>query len=138
MIEDELFDRGLTVRREIWGRDGADGQVNSTRLLNDKMQEIVTRWCFGDIWSRDELPRRIRSMITVAMLITLGKSHELGIHMRGALANGVTDEELREICLHAVVYCGIPAANEGLRTLDAVLTEEAPQSTLLEPAPRTP
>jgi 4-carboxymuconolactone decarboxylase len=136
MIEDELFERGLAVRREVWGVAGADAQIDGASHLTEKMQELVTRWCFGDIWSRDGLARRTRSMITVSMLLALGRNHELGIHMRGALANGVTDEELREICLHAVPYCGIPAANEGLRTLAAVLADERPDSSLLEPAAR--
>jgi 4-carboxymuconolactone decarboxylase len=136
---DEPFEAGLQVRREMFGKAGADDQVFSTTAMNDKMQEIVTRWCFGDVWEREELPRRIRSMITVAMMIALGKEVELGIHIRGALANGVTDVELREIALHSLLYCGIPAANEGLRTLQAVLSEVDPESELLGPAaPNSP
>lgn len=134
MIRDELYEQGLGVRREMFGSAGAEEQTESTRGINDKMQEIVTRWCFGDIWSRPELDRRTRSMITVAMMIALGREWELNIHMRGALANGVTEEELREISLHAVLYTGIPAANEGLRTLDSILAAERPDSTLLQPA----
>lgn len=137
MIRDDDYDRGLDVRREIFGSAGAEQQTESTTELNDKMQEIVTRWCFGDIWTRDEeLSRRDRSMITVAMLLALGRPHELNIHYRGALANGVTERELRELCLHAVLYCGIPAANEGLRSLEAVLRERDDESPLLQPAAR--
>jgi 4-carboxymuconolactone decarboxylase len=136
MIRDELFDTGLTVRREMFGPPGAEGTVDSTTDLTDKLQEIVTRWCFGDIWEREGLPRNVRSMITVAMLIALGKEIELGIHMRGALANGVTAEELREISLHALLYCGIPAAAEGIRTLDKVLADIDPDAALRAPAQR--
>lgn len=137
MIRDDDYDRGLEVRREIFGSAGAEQQTESTTELNDKMQEIVTRWCFGDIWTRDEeLSRRLRSMITVAMLVALGRAHELSIHLRGALANGVTEHELREICLHAVLYCGIPSANEGLRSLEAILRDGDEQSPLLRPAAR--
>lgn len=135
MLRDELYEQGLDVRREMFGSAGAEQQTESTRGINDKLQEIVTRWCFGDIWSRPELDRRTRSMVTVAMLIALGRELELNIHMRGALANGVTEEELREISLHAVLYAGIPSANEGLRTLDAILVAERPDSELLRPAP---
>lgn len=134
MIRDELYEQGLNVRREMFGSAGAEQQTESTREINDKLQEIVTRWCFGDIWQRGGLDRRTRSMITVAMLVALGREWELKIHTRGALANGVTEEELREISLHAILYCGIPSANEGLRTLDAVLAEERPDSPLLAPA----
>lgn len=134
MLRDELYEHGLGVRREMFGSAGAEQQTEATRGINDKLQEIVTRWCFGDIWSRPELDRRTRSMITVAMLIAMGREWELNIHMRGALANGVTEEELREISLHAILYAGIPAANEGLRTLDAILAAERPDSALLRPA----
>ncbi|HWL45239.1 MAG TPA: carboxymuconolactone decarboxylase family protein [Ilumatobacter sp.] len=134
MLRDELYEQGLDVRREMFGSGGAEQQTENTRAINDKMQEIVTRWCFGDIWSRPELDRRTRSIITVAMLVALGREWELNIHMRGALANGVTEEELREISLHAILYCGIPSANEGLRTLDAVLAAERADSPLLQPA----
>ncbi len=137
MIRDDEYDRGLGVRREIFGSAGAEQQTESTTELSDKMQEIVTRWCFGDIWTRDdELSRRHRSLITVAMLVALGRPHELNIHIRGALANGVTERELREVCLHAVLYCGIPSANEGLRVLEAVLRDRDPESPLLQPAAR--
>jgi 4-carboxymuconolactone decarboxylase len=136
MITDETFGVGLGVRREMFGQGGADDQVYATTELNDKLQEIVTRWCFGDLWSREELSRKMRSMVTVAMLIALGRSHELNIHMRGALANGVTPVELREISLHAILYCGIPAGGEAIRTLDAILTDADPDSNLLKPAAR--
>lgn len=134
MIQDEYFEAGLQLRREMFGQAGADGQVFNTTGLNDKMQEIVTRWCFGDLWQRPELPRKTRSMITVAMLAALGRPQELAIHTRGALANGVTDVELREIALHSILYCGIPAGNEVLRVLDAILTEDGRDSVLREPA----
>lgn len=136
MERDELYERGLVVRREMFGSAGAEVQTESTREINGKLQEIVTRWCFGDIWQREGLDRRTRSMITVAMLVALGREWELKIHTKGALANGVTEEELREISLHALLYCGIPSANEGLRTLDAVLQEERPDSRLFDPAQR--
>lgn len=133
MLEDSTFDSGIELRRRMFGEAGADAQIYATTELNDKLQEIVTRWCFGDLWSREELPLKTRSMITVAMLIALGRSHELNIHIRGALANGVTEVELREIALHAILYCGIPAGNDGIRTLDAIL---APDSPLRTDAPR--
>ncbi|MBB4929577.1 4-carboxymuconolactone decarboxylase [Lipingzhangella halophila] len=123
MIEDELYDAGLRQRRAMFGKAGAEDQVEHTTDLNDKLQEIVTRNCFGDIWQRDGLEVRTRSLITVAMLLALGRSHELRIHINGALANGVSVVELREIMLHSYLYCGIPAAVEGIRTLDEILAQ---------------
>ena len=137
MLEDSTFDAGIELRRQMFGEAGADGQIYSTTELNDKLQEIVTRWCFGDLWVREELPLKVRSMITVAMLIALGRAPELNIHMRGALANGVTDVELREIALHAILYCGIPAGVEGIRTLDTILADVAPESALRKDAARS-
>lgn len=136
MIMDDHFEAGIQLRREMFGQAGTDDQVFATTELNDKLQEIVTRWCFGDLWLRPELPLKARSMVTVAMLAALGRSHELAIHTRGALANGVTDVELREIALHAILYCGIPAGGEALRVLDAVLAEDGGDSVLREPATR--
>ncbi len=136
MIHDSYLDAGLDLRRQMFGEGGAEGQVFNTTELNDKLQEIVTRWCFGDLWLREELSPKTRSLITVAMLIALGKGPELNIHMRGALANGVTEVELREVSLHAILYAGIPAGNEGLRTLEGILKDTKPDSELLAPAAR--
>ncbi|WP_432828636.1 carboxymuconolactone decarboxylase family protein [Dactylosporangium sp. CA-092794] len=137
MLEDSTFDAGIELRRQMFGEAGADGQIYATTELNDKLQEIVTRWCFGEMWVREELPLKTRSMITVAMLLALGRGPELNIHMRGALANGVTDVELREIALHSILYCGIPAGVEGIRTLDGILADVAPGSALREDAARS-
>lgn len=124
MIHDELYDVGLRQRRTMFGPEGAEQQVEHTNDLNDKLQDFVTRVCFGDIWQRDGLSFQERSRITFAMLIAQGKSHELRIHARGALANGVTPEELREVVIHSILYCGIPAAVEGLRAVEEILVEK--------------
>lgn len=123
MIRDDLYDIGLRRRRAMFGPEGAELQVEHTTDLNDKVQDFVTRYCFGDIWQRDGLSVGDRSKVTLAMLIALGKSHELRIHMRGALANDVPVRELRELIVHSILYCGIPAAVEGLRALEDVLEE---------------
>lgn len=123
VIRDDLYDIGLRQRRDMFGQAGAEDQVEHTTDLNDKLQDFVTRYCFGDIWQREGLALTERSKITFAMLIALGKSHELRIHARGALANGVSVHELREVVVHSILYCGIPAAVEGLRALESVLDE---------------
>lgn len=123
MLYDDLYDVGIAQRRHMFGPAGAEGQTEATTDLDDKLQEIVTRICFGDIWQRDGLPIADRSRITVAMLVALGKAHEIRVHLRGALANGVSPVELREIVLHSFLYAGIPAAVEGMRALKEVLAE---------------
>jgi Uncharacterized homolog of gamma-carboxymuconolactone decarboxylase subunit len=124
VIRDELFDKGLQQRRDMFGVAGAEDQIDHTTDLNDKLQDFVTRYCFGDIWQRPGLGLADRSRITLAMLIATGKSHEIRIHLRGALANGVGLLELREIIVHSMLYCGIPAAVEGMRALEDIISEQ--------------
>lgn len=122
--DDALFAAGIAQRRHMFGPEGAEGQVDHTTDVDDKLQDFVTRYCFGDIWQRDGLSIPDRSKITLAMLVAMGKSHEIRIHLRGALANGLTPLELREIMLHAILYCGIPAAVDGMRALIEILEEK--------------
>lgn len=124
VIRDELFDEGLRQRRAMFGPAGAEGQVDHTTDVNDKLQDFVTRYCFGDIWQRPGLGLAERSRITLAMLIATGKSHEIRVHLRGALANGVAVIELREVIVHSMLYCGIPAAVEGMRALEDIIAEK--------------
>lgn len=123
MIRDEKFDAGIALRRTMFGPAGSDVQVDNTTDLNDKLQEFVTRECFGDVWQRDGLTKRERSLVTVAMLIALGRAHETNIHMRGALNNGATVEELREVAIQSILYCGLPAAVDATKTLTAIVEE---------------
>lgn len=123
MIKDNLYDVGLELRRSMFGPAGAEDQVEHTSDLNDKIQEVVTRYCFGDIWQREGLDKKTRSLITLAMLVALGRSHEVRIHLQGGLANGLTEEEIREVMLHSFLYCGIPAAMDGFRAAEEVLSQ---------------
>lgn len=125
MIRDDLlYATGLDQRRAMFGPEGAEDQVEHTDDLNDKLQDYVTRYCFGDIWQRPGLDLQDRSKITLAMLIATGKGHEIRVHLRGALANGLTPLQLRELVVHSLLYCGIPAAVEGMRALTEVLEEQ--------------
>ena len=124
MIHDELYDLGLHLRRDMFGPAGADEQVGSVDEWDDKLQELVTRHVFGDIWQRPGLDRKTRSLVTLAMLVAANRSHEIAIHLRGALSNGVTADELRELMLHASVYCGIPAAVDGIRAARSAVQEQ--------------
>lgn len=127
---DEMYATGLKQRRAMFGPEGAEDQVEHTTDLNDKLQEFVTRYCFGDIWQRDGLSLTDRSKITFAMLIAQGKSHELRVHARGAIANGVSIHELREVIVHSILYCGIPSAVEGMRALEDVMVEKGIEFTI--------
>ncbi|WP_235928622.1 carboxymuconolactone decarboxylase family protein [Nesterenkonia haasae] len=124
VIKDELYDVGIEQRRHMFGQAGAEDQTDNTSGLNDKIQDFVTRYCFGDIWQRPHLSPTERSKVTFAMLVATGKPHETRIHARGALANGVSPVELREIAIHAALYCGIPAAVEGLNALEEIFAEK--------------
>ncbi|GAA1141520.1 carboxymuconolactone decarboxylase family protein [Nesterenkonia lutea] len=124
VLKDELYTAGIEQRRHMFGQAGAEDQTDHTTPLNDKIQDFVTRYCFGDIWQRPELSKSDRSKVTFAMLVATGKPHETRIHARGALANGVSALELREIAVHAALYCGIPTAVEALQALDEVFTEK--------------
>ena len=123
MSDDERRERGMKIRREVLGDDHVDrAQASSTPLTRD-FQDLITRYAWGGIWSRPGLDRRTRSCITVAMTVALNRPEELALHLRGALRNGVTVDELREVLLQTAVYCGIPAANAAFRVAEDVLRD---------------
>lgn len=122
-MTDELYDRGIAIREAMFGPDGAQAKVDRATDLTREFEVLVTRYCFGETWGRETITRAQRSMITLAMLLALGRSHEIRVHIRGALANGVSPEEIREIILHSAIYCGIPAAVEGFRGATEVFEE---------------
>ena len=125
MIRDEQFEAGVALRRSMFGAQVTDDQLDNVTELDDKLQEFVTRQCFGDIWQRDVLDTKSRSLVTIAMLVAMGRSHEIAIHMRGGLANGLTVEEIREVLVQSIMYCGLPAAVDGFRALGAIVAEGA-------------
>jgi 4-carboxymuconolactone decarboxylase len=108
-MTDQAYDKGLEIRREMFGSELTDAHVNNTSELDEKLQELVTRYCFGEIWTREELPRNIRSMLTIAILATQGRPDQLRAHIAGARTNGVSNEEIREVLLHTMIYSGVPA-----------------------------
>lgn len=119
-----MFDKGLAVRREVLGADYVDGSLAKADDFMMAFQQITTEWCWGYTWTRPGLERRSRSMINLAMLTALGKPAELKLHVKGALQNGLTVEEIKEILLHATVYCGIPAGLEAFKAAHEVLKAE--------------
>ncbi|TNC15963.1 gamma carboxymuconolactone decarboxylase [Methylobacterium terricola] len=124
MAESEQFEKGLEVRRAVLGADYVDAGLAKADDFMMAFQRITTEWCWGYAWTRDGLDRRTRSMLNLAMLTALSKPAELKLHVKGALANGVTVDEIKEILLHATVYCGIPAGLEAFKAAHEVLKAE--------------
>jgi 4-carboxymuconolactone decarboxylase len=121
-MNDEAYERGMAVRREVLGDAHVDRSEAARTPLTDDFQDYITRCAWGEVWTRPGLDRRTRSCITIAMLIALGRDEELAMHLRAALRNGVTEEELREVLLQSAVYCGVPAANNAFRIAAEVLS----------------
>ena len=118
----DVYDKGLAIRRAVLGADYVDNAIKSADDFNRPLQELVTEYCWGAVWSRPGLERKVRSLLNIAMLTALGRQHELEVHVRGAVTNGVTVTEIQEALLQAAIYCGVPAAMEATRTAEAALT----------------
>jgi 4-carboxymuconolactone decarboxylase len=125
MEGDGRYARGLATRREVLGDDHVDRSLRDATEFSAVAQQLVTEFCWGDVWTRPGLDRRTRSLINLAMLTALNRMHEFRVHVRGAVNNGCTVEEIRETLLQAVVYCGAPAGLEAFRQAQAVLDELA-------------
>jgi 4-carboxymuconolactone decarboxylase len=119
----ELFDRGLELRREVLGAEYVDGSMKNANDFMMSFQHITTEWCWGYAWARPTLDKKIRSMLNLAMLTALGKSAEIKLHVRGAINNGLTVEDIKEVLLHATVYCGIPAGLDAFKSANEVLKD---------------
>jgi 4-carboxymuconolactone decarboxylase len=124
MTSSEMFDRGLQTRREVLGADYVDASLARADDFMMAFQRITTEWAWDYVWNRPGLDRRTRSLLNLAMLTALGKSAELKLHVKGALTNGVTVEQVKEVLLQASVYCGIPAGLEAFRAAHEVLLAE--------------
>jgi 4-carboxymuconolactone decarboxylase len=120
-MTDEQKQRGMRIRREVLGDAHVDRTEAGATPFTSDFQDLLTRFAWGEIWSRPGLDRRTRSCVTIAMLVALGREEELALHLRAALTNGVTRDEIREILLQAAVYCGVPAANFAFRVASGVL-----------------
>ncbi len=117
------FDAGLTVRREVLGAEYVDAALRNADDFTMPLQELVTEYCWGSVWTRDDLPRKTRSLINLAMITALNRPHELKLHIRGAFRNGCSRAEVREVLLQTAIYCGVPAAVDAFRTAREVLKE---------------
>ena len=120
----KLFEKGLKVRREVLGTEYVDGFFANANDFMMAFQHVTTEWAWGYTWSREGLDRKTRSMLNLAMLTALNRPAEIKLHVKGALNNGVTVEEMKEVLLHAAIYCGIPAALDAFKVTNQVLEEE--------------
>jgi 4-carboxymuconolactone decarboxylase len=116
MDNKDMFDKGLSVRREVLGAEYVDAAIKGADDFNRPFQEFITEYCWGAVWGRPGLPRKTRSIINLAMLTALGKPQELKIHVKGALKNGCTKDEIMEVLMQTAIYCGVPAAVDAFRT----------------------
>ena len=119
----ELFNKGLATRREVLGDDYVQRSLDSADDFSMPMQEMVTQYCWGDVWNRPGLERAQRSLINLAMISALNRPHELKVHVRGAIRNGVPKEQIQEVFLQVAIYCGAPAALESFRLAGEVFRE---------------
>jgi 4-carboxymuconolactone decarboxylase len=119
----ELREKGLKLRREMLGREAVDARTSALGAFGEPLQDIINAYAYGDVWSRPALPLATKSLAMIAMMAATGRANELRVHVKGALANGCTAEQIQDILLLVAMYCGIPAANEAHRVALEVLRE---------------
>ena len=122
-MADDAHERGMKVRREVLGDQHVDAAVERTSEFTADFQALITRYAWGEIWTRPGLDRRTRSAITLTALIALGRFEELRMHLRAALRNGLEEDEIKEVLLQSAIYCGVPAANTAFAVAQEVLDE---------------
>jgi len=120
----DRFEKGLEIRKAVLGKDYVEKSLAKATDFNRPMQELVTEYCWGEVWGREGLDRRTRSFINLAMLTALNRPHEIALHVRGALNNGLTRQEISEVFLQTAIYCGVPAAIDSFRVAQAVFDED--------------
>jgi 4-carboxymuconolactone decarboxylase len=119
----KAYEAGLAVRREVLGAEYVDRAIANADPFTEPLQEFVTEWCWGGVWTREGLPHKTRSLLNLAMLTALNRPHEIKLHVRGAINNGVSRDEMAEVFLQAGVYAGVPAAVDAFRAAKEVFEE---------------
>jgi 4-carboxymuconolactone decarboxylase len=122
-MDKATFDRGLEIRKAVLGKEFVENSFKTADEFNMPMQELATEYCWGSVWGRDGLDRKTRSLLNLAMISALNRPHELRLHIAGALRNGVTREEIREVFLQVAIYCGVPAGVDSFRQAREVFAE---------------
>ena len=123
MDEQERHEKGLTVRRAVLGDAHVDRALTRKNAFNTEFQELITRYAWGEIWTRPGLPRHTRSLLTIALMVALNRNEEFKLHVRAAFNNGVTRDQIKEVLLHCAIYCGVPAANSAFHSAEEVFAQ---------------
>jgi 4-carboxymuconolactone decarboxylase len=123
MDDRERYQQGMAVRRTVLGDDHVTRALKNTNDFNREFQDLITRYAWGEIWTRPGLPRHTRSLIVIATMVALNRSEELRMHIRAAFNNGVTRDEIKEVLLQSAVYCGMPAGNSAFHAAESVFAE---------------
>jgi 4-carboxymuconolactone decarboxylase len=123
LVDRETFEKGLAIRRAVLGNDYVDKAMSTADDFNRPMQELTTQYCWGEIWGRPGLDRRTRSMINLAMISALNRPHEIKAHVKGAINNGLTKDDIKEVFLQVAIYCGVPAGVDSFRAAQEVFKE---------------
>jgi 4-carboxymuconolactone decarboxylase len=122
-MTESMFERGLSIRKEVLGAEHVERSLAGADDFNRPFQELITEYCWGAVWGRPGLPRKTRSLLNLAMLTALNREEEFKLHVRAALRNGVTREEISEVLLQAAIYCGVPAANSAFKQAREVFAQ---------------
>ena len=125
MNDEERYEAGMQVRRAVLGDAHVDRSIANRTEVTEEFQNLITRYAWGEIWTREGLPRHTRSLLTIAMMVALNRSEELALHLRAARNNGVTRDEIKEVLLQTAVYCGVPAANSAFHLAQKIFDEES-------------
>ena len=124
MNDDQRYEAGMGVRRAVLGDAHVDRSLANRTEVTEEFQNFITRYAWGEIWTREGLPRHTRSLLTIAMMVALNRSEELALHLRAARNNGVTRDQVKEVLLQTAIYCGVPAANSAFHLADKVFKEQ--------------
>ena len=122
-MDKQTFERGLAIRKSVLGAEFVENAIKTADDFNRPLQELVTEYCWGAVWGREDLPKKTRSLLNLAMISALNRPHELKMHIAGALKNGVTRDEIREVFLQVAIYCGVPAAVDSFRSAREVFAQ---------------
>lgn len=124
MDDQQRYEAGMTVRRAVLGDAHVDRSIENRTEVTEEFQNLITRYAWGEIWTRDGLPRHTRSLLTIAMMVALNRGEELALNLRAARNNGVTRDEIKEVLLQTAIYCGVPAANSAFHLADSIFSEQ--------------
>ncbi|KVP35247.1 4-carboxymuconolactone decarboxylase [Burkholderia ubonensis] len=124
MDDQQRYEAGMKVRRAVLGDAHVDRSIENRTEVTEEFQNLITRYAWGEIWTRDGLPRQTRSLLTIAMMVALNRGEELALHLRAARNNGVTRDEIKEVLLQTAIYCGVPAANSAFHLADRIFKEQ--------------